>query len=121
MEERQGWERPGWFLSDIKAAAVLPYDYGGNYGAPKNTDDVYADLLKLERTFNFPSHDNIVSAVSFLKLKLDAIRVFERLRVYQLFFFRYGKRRFPAETISPYLTCRTLESFTSADRRLVKR
>ena len=62
MEERQGWERPGWFLLDSnKTAAVLPYDYGGYYDTPKNTSDIYAEILKRERTFNFPSHDNIVS------------------------------------------------------------
>lgn len=61
MEERQGWERPGWFLSDGKTAAILPYDYGGQYGTPENTNDVYADILKTERTFNFPPHDDVVS------------------------------------------------------------
>ncbi|XP_020288905.1 sarcosine dehydrogenase, mitochondrial [Pseudomyrmex gracilis] len=60
MEERQGWERPGWFLLDNKTAPVLPYDYGGYNDIPKNTNDTYADILKMERTFNFPPHDNII-------------------------------------------------------------
>lgn len=60
MEERQGWERPGWFLLDDKTA-VLPYDYGGYCDKLKNTNDIYADLLKTEYTFDFPLHDNIVS------------------------------------------------------------
>lgn len=64
MEERQGWERPGWFLPDNKTAPVLPYDYGGYYDTSKNTNDTYADILKTERTFNFPPHDNIVSLPS---------------------------------------------------------
>lgn len=61
MEERQGWERPGWFLLNNKTAAALRYDYDGYYDTPKNTNDIYADILKTERTFQFPSHDNIVS------------------------------------------------------------
>lgn len=61
MEERQGWERPGWFLPNNKTAAVLPYDYGGYYDIPKNTNDIYADVLKTEYTFHYPPHDNIVS------------------------------------------------------------
>ncbi|XP_072748351.1 sarcosine dehydrogenase, mitochondrial-like isoform X2 [Anoplolepis gracilipes] len=60
MEERQGWERPGWFLLNNKTAAVLPYDYGGYYDTPKNTNDTYADVLKMEHTFHFPPHDNII-------------------------------------------------------------
>ncbi|XP_014477949.1 PREDICTED: sarcosine dehydrogenase, mitochondrial isoform X2 [Dinoponera quadriceps] len=60
MEERQGWERPGWFLPDNKTAAVLPYDYDGYYDTPKNTKHVYADILKTERTFDFPPHDDII-------------------------------------------------------------
>ncbi|XP_011259661.2 sarcosine dehydrogenase, mitochondrial [Camponotus floridanus] len=60
MEERQGWERPGWFLLNNKTAAALPYDYGGCYDTPKNTNDIYADVLKTEYTFDFPPHDNII-------------------------------------------------------------
>lgn len=63
MEERQGWERPGWFLLNNKTVAPLPYDYGGYYDKPKNTNDIYADILKTERTFQFPPHDNIVSQI----------------------------------------------------------
>lgn len=68
MEERQGWERPGWFLPDNKTAAVLPYDYDGYYDTPKNTNHAYADILKTERTFNFPSHDDIVGLSSRVEI-----------------------------------------------------
>ncbi|XP_011689604.1 PREDICTED: sarcosine dehydrogenase, mitochondrial [Wasmannia auropunctata] len=60
MEERQGWERPGWFLPDNKTAPILPYDYGGYYDTPKNTNDTYADILKTECTFDFSPHESII-------------------------------------------------------------
>ncbi|XP_011352418.2 sarcosine dehydrogenase, mitochondrial isoform X2 [Ooceraea biroi] len=60
MEERQGWERPGWFLPDNKTTRILPYDYGGYYDTPKNMNDAYADILKAERTFNFSPYDDII-------------------------------------------------------------
>lgn len=67
MEERQGWERPGWFLPDNKTVKILPYDYGGYYDTTKNADDAYADILKAECTFNFSPHDDIVRL--FVKIK----------------------------------------------------
>lgn len=68
MEERQGWERPGWFLPDT-TVDILPYDYDGHYGTPKNTYNAYADILKTECTFDFPPHDNFVSLV--LKVRIE--------------------------------------------------
>lgn len=59
MEERQGWERPGWFLPE-GTVNVPPYDYYGNYGSPKNEDDKYAKLLEKDYTFDFPQHHEIV-------------------------------------------------------------
>lgn len=73
MEERQGWERPGWYLPDNKIATVLPYDYDGYYDTPKNINYAYADILKTERTFNFPPHDDIVSS-SLFKVKWKYMR-----------------------------------------------
>lgn len=76
MEQRQGWERPGWFLPDNKTAPVLPYDYDGYRDKPKNTNYTYADILQTERTFNFPPHDNIVS----IGVMIFAIRRQNRLK-----------------------------------------
>ncbi|XP_015606904.1 sarcosine dehydrogenase, mitochondrial [Cephus cinctus] len=59
MEERQGWERPGWFLSG-KVAPVAAYDYYGNYGSPKHQEYPYAEMLAREYTFDFPVHHKII-------------------------------------------------------------
>lgn len=55
MEERQGWERPGWYLKQ-GTARVLPYDYYGSYGTTKNENDKYAKILSQDHTFDFPVH-----------------------------------------------------------------
>lgn len=59
MEERQGWERPGWYLPE-GTVQVLPYDYQGSYGSSKNEQDLYTEILKKDYTFDFPEHQNIV-------------------------------------------------------------
>lgn len=58
MEERQGWERPGWFLKN-KTAPVLPSEYDANSDEYKNNDD-YRKILRTEYTFNFPPHHDII-------------------------------------------------------------
>lgn len=65
MEERQGWERPGWYLNPGMegTARVLPYDYYGSYGTSKNENDKYAEILSQDHTFNFPVHDKNVSSI----------------------------------------------------------
>ena len=60
MEERQGWERPGWYLK--QGTAVVPsYDYYGSYGKEKHKDNKYINLLSGEHSFDFPQHFNNVS------------------------------------------------------------
>ncbi|CAB0037881.1 unnamed protein product [Trichogramma brassicae] len=60
MEERQGWERPGWYLSDESTAPVPAYDYYGSYGTTRHQGNRYIDLLAQDHTFDFPPHfDNI--------------------------------------------------------------
>ncbi|XP_058806146.1 sarcosine dehydrogenase, mitochondrial [Phymastichus coffea] len=57
MEERQGWERPGWFLK--KGTAPVPaYDYYGSYENAKNENCKYIELLEQDATFDFPVHFN---------------------------------------------------------------
>lgn len=56
MEERQGWERPGWFYSGNKIQ-MMPYDYG----VPRNERDEYRQILEKEYSFEFSSFDDIVS------------------------------------------------------------
>lgn len=60
MEERQGWERPGWFSLN-KKVEIMPYDYGGYYGMPKNKNDEYREILEKEYNFQISPYDNIVS------------------------------------------------------------
>jgi sarcosine dehydrogenase len=55
MEQRQGWERPAWYLKD-GTAPILPYDYYGNYGSKKNESHKYEEILSQDHTFNFPVH-----------------------------------------------------------------
>lgn len=57
MEERQGWERPGWFLKN-KTAAILPYK--NNTMIIKENDE-YRQILETECTFDFPLHHDIVN------------------------------------------------------------
>ncbi|XP_058809541.1 sarcosine dehydrogenase, mitochondrial-like isoform X2 [Phymastichus coffea] len=55
MEERQGWERPGWFLRQ-GTAPVPAYDYYGSYGTARNRECRYTELLRQEASFDFPAH-----------------------------------------------------------------
>ena len=64
MEERQGWERPGWYLNE-GTARLLPYDYYGSYGTTKNENDKYAQILAGDHTFDFPAHKDNVSTHLF--------------------------------------------------------
>ncbi|KAJ9576455.1 hypothetical protein L9F63_006668, partial [Diploptera punctata] len=59
FEERQGWERPGWF-SPKGPAPVPKYDWYGEYGTPRNSDVRYENLLKGEHTFGFTRSHNII-------------------------------------------------------------
>lgn len=59
MEERHGWERPGYFLPE-DTVVVQPYDWYGYYDYPKNTNTNYEETLKKEYTFNFPEHHDLI-------------------------------------------------------------
>ncbi|XP_043254567.1 sarcosine dehydrogenase, mitochondrial isoform X1 [Colletes gigas] len=59
MEERQGWERPGWFYRN-KKLKVMPYDYGGYCEIPRNENDEYRAILEKEYSFQLSSYDNII-------------------------------------------------------------
>ncbi|KAG7197764.1 hypothetical protein KM043_001583 [Ampulex compressa] len=59
MEERQGWERPGWFLLD-KTVNLLPYDYYGCYDLPRNEKDEYRALIEADNTFSISPYDRII-------------------------------------------------------------
>ncbi|XP_076161806.1 sarcosine dehydrogenase, mitochondrial-like isoform X3 [Ptiloglossa arizonensis] len=59
MQERQGWERPGWFYL-TKKLKIMPYDYGGYYKTPKNKNDEYRAILEKEYSFQFSLYDNMI-------------------------------------------------------------
>nr|CAD7266528.1 unnamed protein product [Timema shepardi] len=62
FEERQGWERPGWY-SPNGPAPVPTYDWYGAYGTPRNTDQTYEKLIKGDYTFGFTKNHNLVSCI----------------------------------------------------------
>lgn len=58
FQERQGWERPGWF--NHCPTPVQPYDWYGAYGTPLNSDQRYYNALKLDYGFDFPKHHDLL-------------------------------------------------------------
>lgn len=68
MEEKQGWERPGYFLKSHDVQTVVqPYDWYGFYGHPKNTQTDYAECLKGEYKFGFSDHHDLVMHLKLIK------------------------------------------------------
>ncbi|XP_066993512.2 sarcosine dehydrogenase, mitochondrial isoform X2 [Anabrus simplex] len=59
FEERQGWERPGWF-SKKGTMPVQKYDWFGAYGTTRNTDTRYTDSLEGDYTFGFSKHHQLI-------------------------------------------------------------
>lgn len=58
FEERQGWERPGWYCG---TPAPLPkYDWYGAYGSTRHKVTRYEKLLKADYTFDFPRHHETI-------------------------------------------------------------
>lgn len=60
MEEKQGWERPGYFLHD-EIVTVPKYDWYGNYGYAKHESNVYLDKLLGEHKYEFSDNHDLVS------------------------------------------------------------
>ena len=58
-QERQGWERPGWFASDGNNEP-LEYDYYGSYGNTAHKEHKYNDKLHMDYTFEFPEHHKTI-------------------------------------------------------------
>lgn len=59
MEEKQGWERPGYFLND-QIVTVPNYDWYGNYGHAKHETNVYLDKLLGEHKYEFSDNHELV-------------------------------------------------------------
>lgn len=60
MEERSGYERPGYYIHE-DTAPVQKYDWYGYYGNEKNKNTSYADALKGDYKFTFSDHHDLVS------------------------------------------------------------
>ncbi|XP_023307143.2 sarcosine dehydrogenase, mitochondrial [Lucilia cuprina] len=59
MEEKQGWERPGFFLQ--KPAPALPYDWYGSYGNERHKDCAYESVLDGDLKYgSFSEHHNLI-------------------------------------------------------------
>lgn len=68
MEEKQGWERPGFFLpTGSKKAVVQPYDWYGSYGHQKHKDSEYERVLDGDLHYSrFSEHHDLVGSSSSL-------------------------------------------------------
>lgn len=62
MEEKQGYERPGYFLTDNSTVCVQPYDWYGSYGHTLNKDSTYAKLLEGDYKYSFSDHHDLVKS-----------------------------------------------------------
>ncbi|CAG0880074.1 unnamed protein product [Darwinula stevensoni] len=54
FQERQGYERPGWFTPC--PAPLKPYDFYGSYGHKPHSNYTYNERLQDDYTFQFPTH-----------------------------------------------------------------
>lgn len=63
MEEKQGWERPGYFLKD-EIVTVPKYDWYGNYGHAKHGMNVYLDKLLGEHKYELSDNHELVRITS---------------------------------------------------------
>jgi len=61
FQERHGWERPGWFRLG-KPAPPIEYDYYGAYGYEIHKSNEYYNSLKMDYSFDFPLHHDIIKA-----------------------------------------------------------
>jgi len=68
MEEKQGWERPGFFLpTGSKKAVVQPYDWYGSYGHQRIQDSEYEKVLEGDLHYSrFSEYHDLVSGSNFL-------------------------------------------------------
>ncbi|XP_017094306.2 sarcosine dehydrogenase, mitochondrial [Drosophila bipectinata] len=64
MEEKQGWERPGFFLpSGATKAVVQPYDWYGSYGHKRNEDSEYEKVLEGDLHYSrFSEHHDLIGS-----------------------------------------------------------
>lgn len=59
MEEKLGWERPGFFLTD-EHVSVPEYDWQGSYGHEKNDKNRYREIIHGDSKYSFSDHHYLV-------------------------------------------------------------
>ncbi|KAL5291158.1 SARDH family protein [Megaselia abdita] len=59
MEEKQGWERPGFFLLD-KKVEVPEYDWYGAYGNKRHEESAYEKVLGGDLKYTFTDHHKVI-------------------------------------------------------------
>ena len=60
FEERQGWERPGWFDHSLESAPVKEYDWYGAYDHQEHKEYTFRKRLEDDYTFDYPAnHQNV--------------------------------------------------------------
>lgn len=60
MEEKHGFERPGFFHPELAPILVKPYDWYGAYEKKENEDTAYVDVLKGEFSYGLSKHHDLV-------------------------------------------------------------
>lgn len=60
MEEKQGWERPGYFVTGNKIE-IPHYDWYGNYGHKKHEQNIYEEKLLGDCKYEVSEHHDLVS------------------------------------------------------------
>lgn len=73
MEEKQGWERPGFFINESNKFTtdfpyvVKEYDWYGSYGNPSHQNHGYEQILEGDLTYkNYSQHHDLVG-LSYLE------------------------------------------------------
>lgn len=67
MEEKAGFERPGFFITDGNRYEVPKYDFYGFYGHERNQNIKYEKIISGDHKFKFSDHHKIVSEKYLIK------------------------------------------------------
>lgn len=105
MEEKHGFERPGFFDSDLSPVLIEPYDWYGAYGSRINEDRSYVDALKGDYTYDLSKYHNLVSLTSAVDETFFSTFTTIALN-------RLDLKRWPVETTPPSSTSATFAKST---------
>ncbi|XP_022697260.1 sarcosine dehydrogenase, mitochondrial-like isoform X2 [Varroa jacobsoni] len=78
FQERQGFERPGWFAKDGRNE-ILEYDYYESVGRRYHQNYKYRSKLSMDYTFEFPKQHNI--------LREEALACREHVAIFNMTYF----------------------------------